>query len=205
MLTMADEVAPRQIRAEFIGGYPSRQHRDHPEQGCAMAALAPEVARGAPIRHTSPPALTRSSIRCPRARASSQRDRADAISTIAALVGAVVLARAVDDPTLSEEIPGRSSRPFWLTAGRQRRALISGPASSIGHHDRPVPHSPATLRRARLRLSQTRSVISRLGLGGKQCIQLTLLLGNKHADHLPAYLRHTHPTHVRNTFQPDQH
>ena len=69
--------------------------------------------------------------------------------------------------------------------------------------DRAVP--TAALLRARLRLSQTRSVISRLGLGSKQCIQLTLLLGNKHADHLPAYLRHTHPTHVRNTRQPDQH
>lgn len=108
MLTMADEVgAAADPRAEFIGGYLSRQHRDHPEQGCAMAALAPEVARGAaPIRHTFAAGLDALIDRVPPAPgASSQRDRrADAISTIAALVGAVVLARAVDDPTLSEEI-----------------------------------------------------------------------------------------------------
>lgn len=60
-------------------------------------------------------------------------------------------------------------------------------------------------RRARLRLSQTRPVISRLGLGSKQCSQLTLLLGNEHTDHMPAYLRHAHPTHIRNTFEPEQH
>ncbi len=75
----------------------------------------------------------------------------------------------------------------------------------------PGPHrsneqvQAASLRRARLRLTQTRPVISRLGLGSKQCAQLTLLLGNKHTDHLPAYLRNAHPTHIRNTFQPDQH
>ncbi len=63
----------------------------------------------------------------------------------------------------------------------------------------------APLRRARLRLTQTRPVIRRLGLGSKQCTQLTLLLGNKHTDHLPAYLRHAHPTNIRNTFQPEQH
>ena len=59
--------------------------------------------------------------------------------------------------------------------------------------------------RARLRLTQTRPVISRLGLSSKQGTELTLLLGNEHTDHLPAYLRHAHPTHSRNTVQPDQH
>lgn len=58
---------------------------------------------------------------------------------------------------------------------------------------------------ALLRLSQTRPVISRLRLRSKQCTQFALLLGNKHTDHLPAYLRHAHPTHIRNTFQPEQH
>ena len=69
MLTMADEVgAAADPRAESSSAATlSRQHRDHPEQGCAMAALAPEVARGAaPIRHTFAAGLTRSSIRSPR-------------------------------------------------------------------------------------------------------------------------------------------
>lgn len=61
------------------------------------------------------------------------------------------------------------------------------------------------MRRARLRLTQTRPVIIRLGLGSKQCSQLTLLLGNEHTDHLPAYLRHANPTDIRNTLQPEQH
>lgn len=60
-------------------------------------------------------------------------------------------------------------------------------------------------RRRRLRLSQTRPVFSRLGLGGKQRSQLTLLLGDKHPDHLSAYLWHVHPTHIGNTFEPEQH
>lgn len=57
----------------------------------------------------------------------------------------------------------------------------------------------------RLRLPQAWPVISRLRLGSKQRTQLTLLLGDKHTDHLPAYLRHAHPTYIRNTFQPEQH
>ncbi len=56
-----------------------------------------------------------------------------------------------------------------------------------------------------LRLTQTGAVISRLGLGGKQCTELTLLLGNEHTHHLPAYLRHADPTQLRNTVQPEQH
>ena len=63
----------------------------------------------------------------------------------------------------------------------------------------------AVPRRARLRLTQTRPVFRRLGLSIKQSAQLTLLLGNKHADHLPAHLGHAHPTKVSNTFQPEQH
>lgn len=58
----------------------------------------------------------------------------------------------------------------------------------------------APLRRTRLRLTQTRPVISRLGLCSKQRTQLALLLGDKHTDHLPTYLRHAHPAHIRNTF-----
>ena len=50
--------APADPRAEFIGGYLSRRHRDHPEQGCAMAARRPKwPAERRRSGTPSPPAL----------------------------------------------------------------------------------------------------------------------------------------------------
>lgn len=57
---------------------------------------------------------------------------------------------------------------------------------------------------ARLRLTQTGPVISRLGLSSKQRSQLALLLGNKDTDHLAAHLRHSDSPRISNTFQSDE-
>ena len=57
---------------------------------------------------------------------------------------------------------------------------------------------------APLRLTQTRPVISRLGLSSEQRSQLALLLGNKDTDHLAAHLRHSDPPRISNTFQPHE-
>ncbi len=95
-------------------------------------------------------------------------------------------------------------------AGWSRTHRRSCPRASRGQHEpeakpRAVAILASALRRSRLRLTQTRPVFHHLGLGREQCAQLTLLLGNEHADHLPAYLRHAHATQSRNTVQPDQH
>ena len=93
-------------KREFIRSYLSTDHRDGAASGCLMASLGAEVSREASYQ----PAFTRhfSSVlqrmidRFPWS--SKQKARRDAITTLAAMVGAIVLARAVADDGLSAEI-----------------------------------------------------------------------------------------------------
>lgn len=92
---------------EMARHYLTARHRDNRGQGCAVAALGTDVARQGPIvrqafteglRH----ALDFLSALVKGRTASTKRRRA--IQTYASWIGAMVLARAVDDPTLSREI-----------------------------------------------------------------------------------------------------
>lgn len=99
----APEAALDQIAANYL----SAEHRDHPGHGCAVTSLGADVARlGPPARK----ALTdgaRGQIEVltelvPGEDAAGRRKKA--LATYAAMVGAIVLARAVDDKALSEEV-----------------------------------------------------------------------------------------------------
>lgn len=93
--------------AAVTSSYLSSAHCEHPGDGCALAALGSEASRhGAPVRH----ALTNgvrefidllTAIVPGRSRAAR---REKALATYASMVGAVVLARSVDDPVLAEQI-----------------------------------------------------------------------------------------------------
>lgn len=91
----------------FIDAYLSTPHRDHPEHGCPMAALA------GLMRHQAPEARAAMAQRLGDqidsvADALPGSDAADrrrtAIGSWAAMVGALILARSVDDPALSQEL-----------------------------------------------------------------------------------------------------
>ncbi|MFC5740216.1 TetR/AcrR family transcriptional regulator [Dyella tabacisoli] len=89
-------------------GYLHHQHRDHPESGCAAAALAPELARHAPDTRAVFTVRLQALFKLIEARlpptlpAAQRRERSMAI--FAALMGSLQLARAVDDAALSERI-----------------------------------------------------------------------------------------------------
>jgi AcrR family transcriptional regulator len=92
----------------WIRGYLRTAHRDHPEKGCAVAALASELARHP--RTTRQPmterlADLRSDIEThlPESMAPAVK-RARAVGIFATMVGALQMARAVDNPEMSEEI-----------------------------------------------------------------------------------------------------
>ena len=90
----------------YIAGYLSPQHRNTPGEGCLMAALGPEAARtdgvrAAVTRHIEA-TFNRFVRRVPGR--SKREARSESIRSFAAMVGAVVLARAVDDEALSREI-----------------------------------------------------------------------------------------------------
>ena len=89
---------------EILQSYLSTRHRDNPGAGCALASLGGDVPhQGAPVRR----AITQGvralmEILTPLMPGKSKRQKA--LALYAGMVGALVLARAVDDPALSEEI-----------------------------------------------------------------------------------------------------
>jgi TetR/AcrR family transcriptional regulator, transcriptional repressor for nem operon len=85
----------RQVYAER---YLSAEHRDHPGDGCTMAALGQEIARSTPeVKSAFERGLEE-------ILAAGGAERKEAIFQTAALVGGVVLARAVKSEQLSDEI-----------------------------------------------------------------------------------------------------
>jgi TetR/AcrR family transcriptional regulator, transcriptional repressor for nem operon len=85
-------------RRAYTQRYLSAGHRDNPGGGCTMATLAQEVARPTPERKSAFENGLEEIL------SAQGGDRKDAIFQTAALIGGVVLARAVQDEQLSEEI-----------------------------------------------------------------------------------------------------
>jgi TetR/AcrR family transcriptional repressor of nem operon len=78
--------------------YLSTLHRDIPGDGCTMASLAPEVARSTPELKAVFERGFEEIL------SAGGGDRKEAIFRTAAMLGGIVLARAVKDSRLSEEI-----------------------------------------------------------------------------------------------------
>lgn len=103
---------PATAKQTFVEAYLSPAHRDNCGDGCPMAALAVEIGR----RKADRPVLSRylrdlidrfaAGFRW--TRRGAERDQA--ILMTAALLGAVILARAVDDEDLSDEILAATRR-----------------------------------------------------------------------------------------------
>jgi TetR/AcrR family transcriptional regulator, transcriptional repressor for nem operon len=85
-------------KGSFANRYLSRWHRDNPGDGCTMAALAQEVARSTPELKAAFEQGLENML------SAEGGDRKEAIFRAAAMMGGVVLARAVQDPRFSEEI-----------------------------------------------------------------------------------------------------
>jgi TetR/AcrR family transcriptional repressor of nem operon len=97
----------------LVDGYLSPWHRDHPESGCGVAGVAADAARAAGPERGS---YTRQVKECLAVltgltgladltgHADRQAAEREAVLTLSALVGAICVARAVDDPDLSGQI-----------------------------------------------------------------------------------------------------
>lgn len=92
----------------YISRYLSIGHRDNPGSGCLMAALGADAARQSPaIKQAFTQSFNRllsAMMNLLPATKTEAAKREQALLTLATLVGAQVMARAVDDPKLSEEI-----------------------------------------------------------------------------------------------------
>jgi TetR/AcrR family transcriptional repressor of nem operon len=90
----------------FLDRYLSAAHRDDPGSGCVIAALGPEIARESAVRSPFTQRvkhlIEQMAGRFRRKRKGAAR--CDAIHLLSAAVGALTLARAVDDSRFSDAI-----------------------------------------------------------------------------------------------------
>jgi len=118
MLKELTSGAPGQGLAAVVARYLSPKHRDAPGGGCALAAIGPEAARqGGAVRQAFTRGVRGFAARLAAAMPArgAQPPEDAALATVATLVGALILARAVDDPELSDRILAASAQR--LTAG----------------------------------------------------------------------------------------
>ena len=99
--------APGDPLSAVAEAYLTSRHRDNPGTGCVLAALGPDVSRqGKAVRHAVTDHV-RSTVELlaklvPGKSKAARKQKA--LATYATLVGAMVMARAVDDRALSQEI-----------------------------------------------------------------------------------------------------
>lgn len=110
---------PEALRS-YINAYVSTTHRDHPERGCAIAALSSDIHRqGRKARAAYDEGISGLVARI--AELLPERDDADrrqaAVSMVAEMTGAVAAARAVSDAVLSDEILASARRSLRARAG----------------------------------------------------------------------------------------
>jgi TetR/AcrR family transcriptional regulator, transcriptional repressor for nem operon len=103
----AGQIGRHRGYARLVDGYLSARHRDHPESGCGVAGVAADVARAGGSARAS---YTRQVQECLAVLADLidnpdvQVGEREAVFTLSVLVGAISMARAVDDPELSQQI-----------------------------------------------------------------------------------------------------
>lgn len=100
---VASGVPHRQRLAALVDAYLSQQHVDGPGTGCPIAALGSETARqDAEVRAAATQRIKDLVALLQSLLPGQEAERhAEALATLSTLVGAMVLARAVDDPALS--------------------------------------------------------------------------------------------------------
>ena len=100
-------VPPGMALSSMLGAYLSRQHVEHVETGCPLAALGSETSRQAPevrrvaTRHIKA-MIDLVARESPDWGQHGAHERA--LVTLSTMVGAVLLARAVDEPGLSDSL-----------------------------------------------------------------------------------------------------
>jgi TetR/AcrR family transcriptional regulator, transcriptional repressor for nem operon len=107
LTSVASAAPPKQELEAMLRAYLSRQHVESSETGCAVAALGSEMPRQAPkVRRAATHRIKEMIDLVARQLPDWGRPEAHerALVTVATALGALILARAVDDPKLSEAV-----------------------------------------------------------------------------------------------------
>lgn len=104
---LVERKGAKQAFPAIVAAYLSREHRDSPGQGCAVAALGSEIARQPQSVRDAFTEELKAGLEflagvMPGEDSSGRYE--DAIAAFAGMVGALILARAVNDEPLSERI-----------------------------------------------------------------------------------------------------
>lgn len=122
-LVAAAESSPGHEVEAMLNFYLSPEHRDNPGQGCLLPALASELSRQAPVvRRAFTDSLKSNMERIARfmpARGNKAKE-AQAMAFISTLAGAVLLARAIDDPELCHSVLKSVRIQLLATYGMKR-------------------------------------------------------------------------------------
>ena len=116
-VSAAAELESPDALTTLIDGYLSALHRDKPETGCAVAALPTDIARTDARARGAYSDQVRSYIEI-LSRLTPDGDPDEGHLILSALVGSLTLARAVDDPVLSDEILERVAQALHRHLGR---------------------------------------------------------------------------------------
>jgi len=131
---LVDSAAARPLAA-LAGQYLSPDHRENVGEGCPFAALGADTARrGERVRSAFTAGLKPflellSNVISGRSKAQRRRK---AIAILAEMVGAMILARAVNDPALSDEILAATSLNLSEASDTSHAAKRVSPASASG-------------------------------------------------------------------------
>lgn len=104
----------------YINAYVSTTHRDNPEGGCAVAALASEIHRqGGKARTAYDEGFSRllKALEGLLPERDLEKRRAQAVSMLAEMTGAVAASRAISDKKLSDEILATARRDLRARVG----------------------------------------------------------------------------------------
>jgi len=105
LFTRARGNTPREKAVSVLRRYLSREHRDHPQEGCILPSAAPEVAReGAPYRAALLGQLDTFVSSYAEMLGDDAASREKALALVALMYGALSLSRAVADTPLSDEL-----------------------------------------------------------------------------------------------------
>lgn len=124
MAAVSERAAPGHAIEDMVAAYLSDRHVEHPETGCTLATLGPETVRQSPaLRQVA----TRSAMAIARMLAEQlpggdtpdNRDRA--LAMLSSLMGALILARLVDDDALSRKIRDAVARSITAQAAPPAR------------------------------------------------------------------------------------
>lgn len=111
----------------FVDRYLTHEHRDNPGHGCVAAALGTDIGRAdVSVRDVFTKRLTELFEQMASVFGSRDGARTGAINDFATIVGAIVLARAVNDDNLSSEIIDAVRNRFGLPPEGSRSDTATG-------------------------------------------------------------------------------